>query len=144
MSETSARSTRTQEAAHTGRIRVRRAYESPDGGYRVLVDRMWPRGVAKADAELDERCQDVAPSADLRRWFDHDPAKWAEFRRRYRHELSLDAADAEDGAPSRDAAEDLLERWRRSGEQELVLVYGTKDEDHNHALVLAEALEALR
>ena len=132
MSETSARSTRTQEAAHTGRIRVRRAYESPDGGYRVLVDRMWPRGVAKADAELDERCQDVAPSADLRRWFDHDPAKWAEFRRRYRHELFLDAA------------EDLLERWRRSGEQELVLVYGAKDEDHNHALVLAEALEALR
>ncbi|HEX6929181.1 MAG TPA: DUF488 family protein, partial [Gammaproteobacteria bacterium] len=70
-------------------IRLKRAYDAPSqgDGYRVLVDRLWPRGRSKADLALDEWCRDVAPSDALRKWFGHDPARWTEFRRRYRIEL---------------------------------------------------------
>ena len=72
-----------------GNIRLKRAYEpaSPEDGARILVDRLWPRGVAKADAALDGWMKDIAPSAGLRQWFAHDPARWDEFRRRYAEEL---------------------------------------------------------
>ena len=110
-------------------IRLKRAYEapSPTDGYRVLIDRLWPRGVAREKAHLDEWARELAPSAELRRWFGHDPERYEEFRRRYREEL----------APCQEKLQDLRERARRGT---LTLVYGARDTEHNDAVVLAEIL----
>jgi uncharacterized protein YeaO (DUF488 family) len=110
-------------------VRLKRAYEAPEpaDGYRVLIDRLWPRGVAKADARLDEWAQDLAPSTELRRWFGHDPARFAEFRKRYTEELSAQEAK-------------LQELRDRARETTLTLVYGARDTEHNDAVVLAELL----
>lgn len=116
------------------RIQLRRAYEppSPTDGRRILVDRLWPRGRTKAALQLDAWLKDVAPSTELRQWFGHDPAKWTEFRQRYRRELAARPAAL---APLLDAA--------RAGP--ITLVYGAKDEQHNEAVVLREILsERLR
>jgi len=112
------------------RIWIRRAYEAPgrNDGYRVLVDRLWPRGVAKDGARIDEWPREVAPSTELRRWFGHDPARWLEFRDRYRQELMGHA----------DLVEGLLGRARQG---RVTLVYGARDEAHNQAVVLREYLE---
>jgi uncharacterized protein YeaO (DUF488 family) len=112
-------------------VRLKRAYEpaEPLDGYRVLVDRLWPRGVKREEARLDEWARDLAPSPELRRWFGHDPAKFDEFRRRYLDEL---AAQEEKLAELRERA--------RSGT--LTLVYGARDPEHNDAVVLAELLTA--
>ncbi|WP_324754406.1 DUF488 domain-containing protein [Roseovarius sp. Pro17] len=109
-------------------IRTRRAYEdmAENDGYRVLVDRLWPRGVAKDDLKLDDWCKNVAPSDDLRKWFDHDPDKWDEFQSRYRKELD-----------SSDAVDDLIERVKAG---RVTLIYGAKDEAHNNAVALREYL----
>lgn len=111
-------------------IRVKRIYDPPasDDGFRVLVDRIWPRGMKKAEAALDLWLKDVAPSTELRRWFGHDPAKWAEFRRRYQAEL--------DQQP--DAMALLKEKVRRST---VTLLYAAKDPDHNNAVALKCLLE---
>jgi uncharacterized protein YeaO (DUF488 family) len=110
-------------------VRLKRAYEPPAGGdgYRVLIDRLWPRGVSKQQAQLDEWARELAPSSELRRWFGHDPAKFDEFRRRYREELA-----AQD--------EKLRELRRRARGGTLTLVYGARDSEHNDAVVLAELL----
>lgn len=110
-------------------VATKRVYEKPAAGdgKRVLVDGLWPRGVRKEDAKLDEWFREIAPGADLRRWFDHDPARWDEFRRRYREQL----ADQQD-------ALDRLRSMARSGK--LTLLYGAKDERHNNALVLRNIL----
>jgi uncharacterized protein YeaO (DUF488 family) len=115
-------------------VRIRRAYEPPTAadGYRVLIDRVWPRGVTQAEARLDEWARDLAVSPALRRWFGHDPARWEEFRRRYRAELL---------APERRAALEALARRGREGT--LTLVFGARDEQHNNAVVLAELLREL-
>ena len=115
-----------------GTIRLKRVYEPPDAadGIRVLVDRLWPRGLSRAEADLDHWLKDAAPSPDLRRWFDHRPDRWAEFQRRYRDELR--------GSP---AVQQILEL---ASDEDLTLVYAAKDEAHNHALVLAEHLRATR
>jgi uncharacterized protein YeaO (DUF488 family) len=102
-------------------------------GYRVLVDALWPRGVSKDKADVDEWLKDVAPSDKLRRWFAHDPAKWDEFRARYQQELSSE---------DRKAAFDKLVSIAKK-ERSLVLVYAAKDEEHNNAIVVKEALEEL-
>jgi uncharacterized protein YeaO (DUF488 family) len=109
-------------------IRIRRVYEPPaaDDGRRVLVDRLWPRGLSKDKARVDEWLKEVAPSHELRRWFGHDPARWEEFRRRYREELAGGAAFAR------------LQAMAREGP--LTLVYAARDEAHNDAVVLAELL----
>ncbi len=110
-------------------LRLKRVYEAPapDDGWRVLVDALWPRGVSRATAALDEWAKDLAPSAPLRRWFAHDPARFAEFRARYRSELA-----------AHDAA---VERLReRAVEGPLTLVYAARDQLHNNAHVLAEVL----
>ena len=109
-------------------IRIKRVYEaaSTEDGRRVLVDRLWPRGLSKAEARLDEWLKEVAPSHELRRWFGHDPARWQEFRRRYAEEL--------DGNP----AFARLQAMAREGP--LTLVYAARDEAHNDAVVLAERL----
>lgn len=117
----------TNSAGCSTEVRIRRVYEQPDGGYRVLVDRLWPRGLAKADAELDEWCKDVAPSAELRKWFGHRAERFDEFAKRYRAEL----ADNEAVAP---LAADI------SGRKETVLLYGAKNEEANQAVVLRDYL----
>ncbi|HET7035940.1 MAG TPA: DUF488 domain-containing protein [Thermomicrobiaceae bacterium] len=112
-------------------INLKRAYEpaSPADGHRVLVDRIWPRGVSKAELKVERWDRDLAPSAELRRWFGHDPARWAEFRERYRDEL---------GQPDRQA---LLAEIADTARHDLVtLVYGAHDTAHNQAVVLKEVL----
>ena len=110
---------------------VKRAYAPATraDGYRVLVDRLWPRGLAKAAAAMDEWPRELAPSTALRRWFAHDPARWAEFQRRYAHEL--------DARPELVAA--LVSRVRR---QPVTLLFGARDELHNNAVALREYLRA--
>ena len=109
---------------------LKRAYEppAPADGYRVLVERLWPRGLKKADVAVDLWLKDIAPSSELRRWFSHDPAKWEEFCRRYWAELEA----------HRDAV-DLLKEKLRQGR--VTLVYGSKDEEHNAAVALKKFLE---
>jgi uncharacterized protein YeaO (DUF488 family) len=110
-------------------VRVKRAYAPPaaEDGTRILVDRLWPRGLRKSAAAIDRWVKDVAPSSELRRWFNHDPARWDEFQRRYRAELSHQTA--------------LLDELRDLARQRpLTLVYGARDEQHNDAVVLREVL----
>ncbi|HET8668928.1 MAG TPA: DUF488 domain-containing protein [Terriglobales bacterium] len=111
-------------------IQVKRAYEaaSPSDGARFLVERLWPRGIKKEHLQIEGWLKDVAPSNDLRRWFQHDPAKWEEFRRRYARELKEHP----------DAWQPLLVRARRG---RVTLVYSAHDVEHNNALVLKEFLE---
>jgi len=111
-------------------ITTKRAYDTPSArdGARILVDRLWPRGVSRDEAEIDEWLKEIAPSDGLRKWFGHDPSLWDEFRSRYRQELQTHAS--------------LLERLKEKGKRETVtLVYAAKDEEHNNAVVLKEILE---
>ena len=110
-------------------IALKRAYAppSPDDGQRVLVDRIWPRGVSREEAALDLWLKDIAPSTVLRKWFGHDPARWEEFRARYRKELA-----------SNDEAVAQLRALAAKGK--VTLVYGARDEEHNQAVVLADYL----
>jgi uncharacterized protein YeaO (DUF488 family) len=110
-------------------VRIRRAYEDPqpDDGNRLLVDRIWPRGRSRDALRLDAWHRELAPSDQLRRWFGHDPRRWAEFRQRYRAELA---------SPEAQRQLDELAAIARTGT--LTLVYGAADTDHNQAVVLAE------
>jgi uncharacterized protein YeaO (DUF488 family) len=110
-------------------IRLKRAYEPPEpqDGYRVLVDRLWPRGLRRADACLDEWARELAPTPELRRWFAHDPARFEEFGRRYLEELAGHGAELE-------------ELRRRAREGTLTLVYATRDPVRNSAALLADVL----
>jgi uncharacterized protein YeaO (DUF488 family) len=110
-------------------VQIKRAYEtaSPRDGCRVLVDRLWPRGLKKADAAIDQWMKEVAPSDRLRKWFGHDPKRWEEFRRRYAAELATKA--------------ELLDELRKlAGNKTLTLVYSARDEAHNQAVVLRDTL----
>ena len=111
------------------RVRLKRAYESaaPEDGVRVLVDRLWPRGLRKADAAIDRWMKDIAPSTELRQWFGHDPERWPAFRRRYSQELLQQAV-----------AVDELRELARGGR--VTLVFAAHDEAHNDAIVLRDAL----
>lgn len=112
-------------------IHIERVYESHShAGYRVLVDRIWPRGITKEEAALDEWCKELAPSTTLRKWFGHKAEHWAEFQKRYTHELQQNTHEAHA----------LLERAKG---KKLVLLYGAKDKDHTHAIVLKAYLEKL-
>jgi uncharacterized protein YeaO (DUF488 family) len=112
-------------------IRVRRVYDPPEpaDGTRVLVDRLWPRGLAKARARIDHWYRDLAPSDALRRWFNHDPARWDEFRRRYREELRASGRWEQVRA--------LAGQARR---RTITLLFAAKDERYNNAVALAEFL----
>jgi uncharacterized protein YeaO (DUF488 family) len=115
-------------------ITIKRIHEkpAPADGRRVLVDRLWPRGIRKAAAALDNWRKDLAPSPELRQWFGHDPERFAEFRRHYRAEL-------------RKRAGEILELARQSRKERITLLYAARDPVHNHARVLAEVLtEALK
>jgi uncharacterized protein YeaO (DUF488 family) len=114
-------------------LRLKRVYEPPDrsDGRRILVDRLWPRGLSKEKAAVDDWMKEIAPSAALRRWFGHDPEKWPEFQRRYRRELR--------------ARDDLVrEIAKRAARGRVTLVYGARDEEHNDAVVLAAVVRARR
>lgn len=117
----------------SSRIRLKRVYEPPAAtdGVRVLVDRVWPRGVAKDKAAIDHWLKAVAPSTALRQWFGHDPARWAEFGRRYRAELAQNPE-----------ALVALRRLARRGT--MTLLYGARDTEHNQAVVLKAVLESRR
>jgi uncharacterized protein YeaO (DUF488 family) len=110
-------------------VRIKRAYEppSPQDGTRVLVDRLWPRGVKKAAAGISQWMKEIAPSNELRKWFGHDPERWEEFRRRYKAELTQ----------KRDLVGQLRDLARKGP---LTLVYSAHDEAHNQAVVLREKL----
>ena len=122
-------SRRPQEGSYELDVRVKRAYEpaDPSDGYRVLVDRLWPRGVSRLTAALNEWDKSLAPSKELREWFGHEPSRFAEFRRRYLLEL-------------RDQRPRLAVLRRRARAGTLTLVYAARDREHNDAIVLADVL----
>src|SRR5660397_69875 len=112
-------------------IRIKQAYAPQDesDGVRILVDRLWPRGVSKAAARIDEWRKDLAPSNILREWFEHDPSKWEEFQSRYRNELEV--------AGKMEELRSLGERARR---ETITLVYAARDEARNNAVVIKLSL----
>ncbi|PTQ82982.1 uncharacterized protein YeaO (DUF488 family) [Trichococcus patagoniensis] len=114
-------------------LKMKRIYESPTeaDGFRILVDRLWPRGVKKENAQLDAWLKDSAPSPDLRKWFDHDPDKFAAFKERYEEELLTDEKTMV-------AVAEIL---KQLDETDVTLVYAAKDPDINHVVVLKELLE---
>ncbi|ULA63311.1 MAG: hypothetical protein LZF86_110006 [Nitrospira sp.] len=111
------------------KISIKRIYEpaAKSDGFRVLVDRLWPRGVAKATAHIDLWLKEIAPSTELRQWFNHDPAKWDEFRRRYQTEL-------------KEKTTALATITEQAKTHPVTLLYGAKDEQHNEAVVLMDVL----
>lgn len=112
-------------------INIKRAYDppAPSDGTRVLVDGLWPRGASKEAVKLNMWLKDVAPSTELRKWFSHDPQRWAEFQQRYTNELKQNA----------DAWKPLVEAARKHN---LTLIFGSKDTEHNNAIVLQKFLRA--
>jgi uncharacterized protein YeaO (DUF488 family) len=111
-------------------IKLKRAYEnhSREDGERILVERLWPRGLTKLKAKIDLWLKDVAPSTELRRWFGHDPEKWNEFRQRYQEELKQ--------------KDELIKRLKRKAKAgTITLIYAARDEEHNGALVLKQFLQ---
>lgn len=113
-------------------VELKRVYDAPHprDGHRVLVDRLWPRGVTKDQADVDEWLKDIAPSTTLRQWFDHDPVRWGEFRRRYLSEL-------------KDHRDRLLPLVSRAKRGTVTLVFGARDPAHNHAVVVKQYLRML-
>jgi uncharacterized protein YeaO (DUF488 family) len=110
-------------------VNLKRAYESPaaEDGTRILIDRLWPRGITKERAAIDQWMKDISPSTELRKWFGHDPARWDEFRRRYAKEVHQNT--------------DLLDQLRSLARQgPITLVYSAHDEKHNDAVELRELI----
>ena len=108
-------------------IKIKRIYEpySPNDGYRLLIDRLWPRGMKKADAKIDKWLKEIAPSAGLRKWFNHESEKWDEFRRRYHAELNDSAA-----------LNEILALLKEH--ESITFLFASKEEKHNHAVVLKQ------
>jgi uncharacterized protein YeaO (DUF488 family) len=115
-----------------GNVKLKRAYEpaAPDDGTRILVDRLWPRGISKERAAIDQWMKDISPSTELRKWFGHNPARWKEFRRRYAAEVRRNAI-----------LFDQLRSLARRGP--VTLVYSARDDEHNDAVVLRDLLLGL-
>ncbi|MGG4554349.1 DUF488 domain-containing protein [Paenibacillus humicus] len=113
-------------------LKIKRIYENPafEDGKRILVDRIWPRGISKAEAQLDLWMKEIAPSTGLRKWFAHKPERYAEFSKRYEQELAAQEVKV---------YIEQLRSWMESGT--VTLLYAAKDQKHNHALVLQEVLE---
>ena len=118
---------RMRIAAHN--VKLKRAYEPParEDGTRILIDRLWPRGLSKEDAALDLWMKEIAPTTELRKWFAHDPARWEEFRHRYADEVQRNA-------------ELLKQLWTLARQGPITLVYSARDEAHNDAVVLRDVL----
>ncbi|MDO6426974.1 DUF488 family protein [Thalassotalea sp. 1_MG-2023] len=112
-------------------IKIHRIYEDElPQGFHALVDRLWPRGISKDEAKLDDHWKNLAPSSELRKWFDHKPEKWNDFRKKYMSELS----------ENKEQAKECLESVSHKN---LILLYGAKDKKYSHAHVLKEYLEKL-
>jgi uncharacterized protein YeaO (DUF488 family) len=113
-------------------LRIKRVYDPPDpsDGYRILVDRLWPRGLGKEKARVDDWRPDIAPTNVLRIWFAHDPQKWEEFRVRYRNELNASGK-----------MDDLAKLAARAGKGTVTLLFGARDRQRNNAAALREILE---
>lgn len=111
-------------------INIKRVYDdkSKDDGYRVFIDRLWPRGVSKDEAHFDEWLKELAPSTELRKWFDHVPERYDEFRKRYKNELQ-------------DHKEELDKLRNKAKSEKITLLYAAKDTENNNAIVLKEILE---
>ena len=111
-------------------IKIKRVYDKPakSDGYRVLIDRIWPRGLTKSDARIDEWLKEIASSTGLRKWFNHDPAKWEQFKKKYAAEL-------------KEHREELEKLARESRKRTVTLVFGAKDTAHSNAMALKEYLE---
>lgn len=111
-------------------INIKRVYDdkSDDDGYRVFIDRLWPRGVKKEDAHFDEWLKDLAPSTELRKWFDHAPERFEEFKKRYKKELE-------------EHKEELDKLRNRAKSKKITLLYAAKDKEMNNAVVMKEVLE---
>jgi uncharacterized protein YeaO (DUF488 family) len=118
-------------ACRMNQVRIKRAYDppSPEDGVRVLIDRLWPRGLKRDAAKLDLWLKEVAPSEALRRWFGHDPERWPEFKKRYRAELAKNKAAVK------------ILREQAAGPKPLTLIYAAKDTLHNDAVVLKALLD---
>ncbi len=113
-------------------LKIKRAYEQaePSDGRRILIDRLWPRGVSKEEGRIDVWLKDLAPSTELREWFGHDPGKWEEFKKRYRREL---------GAPDKTRLiEDVAQHAKHN---DITLIYSAKDTEHSDAMVLEDLIE---
>ncbi|MBO1025897.1 DUF488 domain-containing protein [Ochrobactrum sp. SD129] len=110
-------------------IKIKRIYDEPqpNDGFRILVDRVWPRGMTKEEAAIDLWAKDLAPSTGLRKWFDHDSAKWPEFQEKYRDELKANQAA-------------IQEALTKASGARLTLLFGAKDVEHNQAVVLRDFL----
>jgi len=115
-------------------VKRKRVYEEPepDDGLRILVDRLWPRGLKKEAAKIDSWMKEIAPSDELRRWFAHKPERWPQFKKRYLQELS----------GRKDALEDLRKLGKAN--KRITLLFGAKNQDQNNAVVLYEALAAMK
>jgi uncharacterized protein YeaO (DUF488 family) len=113
-------------------VKIKRVYDKPDrsDGERILVDRLWPRGLSKRTAAVETWMKELAPSDELRKWFGHDPARWREFRRRYLAEL-------------RGQRETLAAIARKAKRQSITLLFGARDTEHNNAVVLKELIDRL-
>ena len=111
-------------------IKVKRVYHEPleEDGLRILVDRLWPRGISKKDAKVDLWINEVAPSTDLRKWFNHEDPKWQEFRKKYFLEL-------------KERKEEIKQLIELKGEEDITLLFSAKNEEHNNAVALKEYLE---
>ena len=114
------------------KIKIKRIYDgaSASDGWRVLVDRLWPRGVRKEEAEVDDWAKEITPSTELRRWYSHDPDKWSEFKTDYRAEL-------------KDKTDELAQLIERCPEKTMTLLFAAKDVEHSHAVVLKAVLDEL-
>lgn len=114
-------------------VLLKRAYDSPEenDGYRILVDRLWPRGVKKVEAALDEWLKEIAPSNELRVWFNHDPKRWGEFRHRYLVEL-------------KEHRETVRKIAKRASKGNVTLVFGARNEEENQAVVLQQYIKMLK
>ena len=114
----------------SGMIKTKRIYESPaeENGFRILVDRLWPRGVQKEKVKIDQWLKEIAPSDELRRWFSHDPEKWEEFKKKYEKELAT--------------KQELLNQIRQAEKEEgtVTLLYSARDTKHNNAVALKTML----
>jgi uncharacterized protein YeaO (DUF488 family) len=120
----------SSEDAQAMTIQIKRAYAAPEksDGFRILVDRLWPRGLTKEKAKVDLWLKDVAPSTELRKWFAHDPERWSEFRSRYLDELKSNS-------------EPLAQLKEKSAHGPVTLLYAARDEEHNEAVVLKNLLK---
>ena len=115
-------------------VEIRRVYEPPgkDEGFRILVDRIWPRGLRKDALDYDLWAKELAPTPELRKWFGHAPQRWKEFQEKYAGELNTP-----------ETKERMKTIVQQAGKHKITLLYGARDRDHNHALILADALRKL-